>query len=1581
MTRNFYCLFQSIILFIFIINISCVKAQSEADTINGRIQNAIAEGRIVDQLSPDFINQPKGEFLIAPDSKDLNFAILVYNIDIFPDKAVFSAGMAFREPKSNQLIAFKAENISFSRHNGLAGPVKLVLISDCKFKIGQAAEIFLKGQHATYAVFECKGLKEFGVNGQILFNSGFIQPVGENGKIAEGQKVKADFTLVTQHWSQWLVQFAMPSFQLRGLTGYVFNISNAVLDLNEQFNATDMKFPGDYPLESITGSSGGLWEGFYLQKGVVSLPSHFSSTEMKRTTIGVQDLLIDEFGFSGAVFGGHVLPFNKGKLGGWKFSIDTVCIGIVMNELISGLMGGGLGMPVLPDTSQLNYVARIGLDNSFGMTVSINKQLTIPALKIAKLTLRKNSYINVDIVDEEVLLQAMLNGQLDIANSNAKEGVKFKLPSVEFQGMQVTNHHPSFQVAYLGLKNNQPDSQHFSRYPITIHRLYYTGKDNFHGIGVDFSLNLVSKIAVKGGLLITCKISDVDRSKKLEFDRIAISNLNLNANFSCFTFAGQLLVMNEDPKYGNGLAGLIKFSMTKPDIKAQASIMFGNVKGHRYWYFDAAAKWSNPCLPFVPGAEINGFIGGASWGMREFVQTDGIINSNNGSTASGKIYVPDVKSGFGFKAGLSLKSVGGSGSSNAFTANTILEIQFNAQNGINRLSLYGDIDLMTKQKEVLETDIKANVKNSQGLNQWTQLKNNYVPKGKAGGPFLLDFDFKNNVYQANCAVYFQGIANDKITGAGHRGLAGEIAAYFSPTKWYFWVGTPLQPLALKLKINKIADASLSAYFMAGTDVKSAAPLPAEITSLLGESKADGMRSLNEIAVGNAFAFGARFAMVAGSSGNEKNVSIYANLNAIIGFDINLSNYGKNVHCTSSNETPGINGWFAKGELYAFLQGRVGAKFKTKIISGSVDLLTLTMASKLYCEGPNPFYSTGSTMVHVNIAGIINAKMKLQFEIGEQCEMLQEKLNDTAIIISITPEHLSVNVNPLSLPKVKFSVPIGKQFSDSKGRPFVFSIKKFELSDNGRLISGKMLWNDLKNEMTFEPFEALPGRKKLRLLVQVEAVYVESSYQLVNPNGQSINVLVSEQNEFNKIKQEMEKSGSMSNGFSNGRKVIRKNQYIPVQINGKNAEESTVICFETGAQPTTIATTNIVASYPVMNQVNYYTDAGSQHFIQLALPQSYLFNVSGTKTVALLSDIKGDVVAESKVQCDGKLLAFNLSNGVIKSNQSYRLTIKRVAANSITFIGKKLSTGENTNTNSGSSLSFNGNGTTNTVLTTSKPSVNEITLLSYVFGVSEYGTLANKIKNFKFGIPKQQGNSGYDMQVVISDKKELLDAFELPGITKDHILLKPILNYRQSSWFMNKAMPVYSLLQSKDLNLLQFLQLNRDTALFGLIPYKGLQFVQTGSQKLVMMTDKTGNSFSKPSYAGNSLKLKIDYKQIVIDDFNSVVKGLTTYVVGNQKINSTALNLFINYYSNSQSSSGTNALPNSAKVLMSNQTVSSNKPISPNPKIQNNPWLYKLSTLKFENSQTDQVLPLLYYYYLPSSSKPSIICQNSYSILP
>lgn len=1523
-----------------------ITAQTTADSIEAKVNSAVREGRIVDQLSNQFSQFPKGEFLIAPENKDLKYGVVIYNIDLLPDRAIFSAAIAFRDPKSNQLIAFKADNISFSNSSGLTGHIKLFLVADVQINFGKCADILLyAGPRKTYATFECKGLKEFSIDGKVQFNNQFLLPVNQSNEIEPNKKLNANFSILAKSWSDLLVKISLDPFQIKGLKDFVFTISEATMDLSESSNDNNMIYPPIYLNEP---NEIALWEGFYLKKGSVKLPQHFQTKDNKRTELGVENLLIDEWGFSGVLFAKNILRYEEGKIAQWPFSISNLEIAISRNEILSGKIEGEIGLPILPDTTRLGYKGYISTNDNYGFQILVNKTLSIPAFKISTLTLTPNSYMDMSINEGQIILATNFNGQLAIENKSNEDAKipAFHFPAIEFQGLRVANTDPQFDIAYLGLKNTSNSAQQMGKYPIMIERIGIHKNGNDHALQIKFALNLMEKISVKSGLSINTNYSN----NQLLFKSILLEAMELNSSISCFTLNGRIQFIKQDPYFGNGLSGSIQFKMNQPKISAASSILFGNINSQRYWYVDANAIWDQPALPFLPGTEINGFMGGAWQGMREKTQNDQTPNNELGLSASGKYYVPDQQAGLGFRAGIYLRSTGGSKESKPFIAKTALEIQFNNHLGINQLSIFGNADFMTKNTTISQSDLKQNTSTLPSVNNWKSYVVNYQPVGNISSPFSLNFDFAQQVYQANFAVYIQGISGNKILGGGQRGLAGEVAAYFSKSKWYLKIGTPQQPLNVKMKLGQTNTADLNAYFMAGHDLPSAAPLPKEITSMIGNKNADAMRSLEELNIGNAFAFGSRLNLQIGSEGGDKNISIYASLKALIGLDINVRPTNNSTFCSSNNETPGINGWFANGQLFAFLQGRVGASVQTKAIKSQFDLLTLTTAAQLYCEGPKPFYSNGSASVKVNIAGVINKQIKLNFEIGEPCSLKQNKLSDTSIILTINPENNSSNFNVAKNVATQFSIPVNTTFKDAEGRDFIFSLKQYTLSDNGHDIAGQLNFNSTKTLVTFDSKDLLPANKKLNLKIIVQAQLINSTYELRNKNNQKVLPNNNELSFFNNCVANMKSNQQTELDFGMGRKLVRVDQLKPYLLNGSSISETKEITFFTGAGPTGIIEANIASTYPVKNQMNYHKEISNLGHLQLIKNQQNLSNLNNKKIVVLMADNSGKIIAETNANYNNNRVTYSITNTLLKNNAIYQIIIKIKSTNAASEIGNNLA-----NTNSSKNIT-----TINTAQINS-----DIILYSYYFGTSNYSTFAQKTISFS-------SNSALGNNKIITThiKNNLLEYFDAIELSKDKPLVKICNSMMSNDWMNKEGKKIYAIFKLNDPILLSLLDLNRDTAEQGLIPSRSI-FLKENQCEQMTLTTSGINGCKKQNYTTEPILLENNALGIMYNDFEAIKTALVQYV-NTSNPNYSLINSYLNslsYSSSNQLLNANSAAPNSSINSLKTQnqpTATTNTNSSIN--LQKTNCLLRISQLQF-NCTIPKQFNYQWYYYLPSNTTP------------
>lgn len=1176
-------------------------AQTESDTIFAKCTAAQAEGRVVDNLNTAFANNPSGEFLLAPQNGNLRYAILIYNIDIYPTKAVFSAALAFREPRSNQLLAFKANEVTFYNKTGLTGPAKLHLLSNVYSRLGKAAEIqFLGGITHTWAVMDCNGLSEFGIHGIASFSPGYIHKLDKQYKSLHDSAVIADFRIVAKDWDNLLIQLSIPAFGMKGLDGFGFEINEAVLDLSEQYNATGMAFPANYSRE-VSQSYRDLWEGFYLKKGRVIFPEHFSKGT-QRPEAGVEQMLIDDWGFSGKIYATQILSLEKGNFGGWAISIDKASIELLWNGLEGAGLEGQLGLPILPDTQTLAYKAWVGMNDNYFFGISTKNKVIVPALKIATLNLEPYSWVSASIDKGIIHLQTDLHGSI-VMLKDGKDGESFAYSGIVFQGLHVSNRSPRLGLEYLGI-GKTTEQGNVNRFPVSISQLNWQSKDDLHGISFVLGLHLHEKINAAAGMTVLANMVEKNGKDRLEFNKIQMNDIYVDARISNIKLNGQVAFIRQDVTYGDGAAGSISFrsDIQPAAIQGGCKALFGNTNGMRYWYFDAELIFGQG-IPVVPGLEINGFIGGAWQKMRALKVGENPPSKTYGLSSTGRTYVPDINGTFGLRAGIHFKGP----SQGSYDGMGAVEMQYTSNYGISNVIIYGGLNVMTAGTKPSSDEVKNGVKQVCAYNTQSEFVSSYVPQGKIAGAVQLSLDFANSVYYGTTGIFVNATeAGLGIKGNGTNGLAGLISMYFSPTDWFVYGGIPDKPMGLLANIEPITNAKVEAYFLTGNKVLPPAPLPEKIRYYTGYTQPQDSREAQNLESGKMYVFGGTMQVEAGAEMKQKNLSLYAKAACLAGFDVQMEKIPATMGCDGMSTTPGIQGWYSTGTAYGALEIKIGGKYK----SVGIDLVNIGAGTVMEMKGPNPFYGKGKVGLKINLV-ITTIDAALDFEFGKKCNLIQTSMSDSSLITRITPACNAKNISTFTHPQIEFALPVNTQFPDNSGNLLRFAVTKLQL-ENSKGISAKGTWNYSQDNtrVEFSLKEALTANFAFKITVQIWL------------------------QQWNKQKSIWEN------------KVVNK-----ISLN------ETVICdFQTGSAPANIPLTNIAAAWPFPGEVNLHAKAGNTGYIALKIDQKDLFSVTGTEVVAIFSPLAGNGTVESAVSYSAQTLSFPMP--VLSSNSIYRFRIVR-----------------------------------------------------------------------------------------------------------------------------------------------------------------------------------------------------------------------------------------------------------------------------------------------------------------------------------
>ena len=224
------------------------------------------------------------------------------------------------------------------------------------------------------------------------------------------------------------------------------------------------------------------------------------------------------------------------------------------------------------------------------------------------------------------------------------------------------------------------------------------------------------------------------------------------------------------------------------------------------------------------------------------------------------------------------------------------------------------------------------------------------------------------------------------------------------------MGTPQNRLGVELDLAGLVKMKSGAYFMTGTRLEGSPPPPRQVADILGVEldKLDYMRDFNVLGKGGGFAFGTDFSV---GTGDITFLILYANFETGLGFDIMLRDYGE-LQCKGRNGPVGINGWYANGQAYAYLQGECGVNLKLFFVKKKIPIIKAGAATLFQAKLPNPSWFKGYLGVKFNLlGGLVKGNIRLKLTFGEECELMMPGGSPLGfpVIGDISPEDGSTEV--------------------------------------------------------------------------------------------------------------------------------------------------------------------------------------------------------------------------------------------------------------------------------------------------------------------------------------------------------------------------------------------------------------------------------------------------------------------------------------------------------------------------------------------------------------------------------------------
>ncbi len=1224
--------------------------------------------------------------------------------------------------------------------------------------------------NASYVTIDCDGFNSLTLNAEVLFSRSMLEPVDANNNVIPDERVSASFKVTAKDWNDILVEnLTFQKFQMTSFRGLVFEIKNAAFDFSDIRNP-GITFPDGYAVQG--GDVSNTWRGVHIQSATVILPKTFKKRNSNdRITLSAMNLLIDRQGVSGLFKAENLIQLNEGDASKWQFSVDTLEVALIANSIDGAGFAGKIVLPLSKDAVEnqnedgtvLSYEAVIFDAQDYKLTVgNIDKELKFDLWK-AKAVIREGSYVEFKVEDDKFMPKAVLSGELSIGtdqgnddesgNSNDITDKIIEIPKVGFENLQIQAKQPYIQVGadtdegFVGgsFSFGEGEQARLTGFPVTISNLNLKTEENKTAeLVFRVGINLMKdKISAKTNIHIKGEFTEEEGIQRWKYDSFEIKDMFLEADLEALEFKGQVEFMTDDPVYGNGFKGQIT-AIFKKGIKVSlsATAIFGRTKdegdvpGFRYWYIDAYAGKLSKNNSYSKLA-VSAFGGGAFYRM----DRAGFTSLNN---VTGLDYKPDRSVGLGIKAMVEFNNLA---TSQLFNGTAAFEIVFYKAGGMKRISYYGEAHILSETdsdpKEKIIGGLKNVITKEEGYSgdleadkegNLNEVAENIFGSGNVKGRdgihsfVALQYDFGNNGSRSSLHgvldVYFK-MKGGTIRGGGPDNHAGRIEFHFEKNNWSVFLGKPEHPLALTLEIGGYT-ITTTGYYMAGYNIPDLTlPKNNPVTKILNltdnerrfnNESISNSRGQNLLEKGRGYAYGIGYHLDTGPI----DVGYYFyQLTAGIGFDLMVQNVGDNV-CAHNNESPGVNGWYMSGRLWAYVTGSFGIVINLYFWEARATLITIGVAVELKAELPNPWWFKGRIGVYAEVlGGVITVNIRAEVEWGTRCELIRPTGLDFAIISDISPPEDDTEVDVFTSPEVGFNIKIDEPFEyveeDETVKQYKVRLDEFSVKQGGNVLPGKLKWNKEKDLVTYVTDDILPPQKEINI---------------------KVGVVVQE---------------------------LKGNEWVDIVNDGKLAEETREQKFTTGIAPDYIPFHNIEYAYPVIDQKYLYPKQHNNGYLKLKKGQDYLFSSSAFNKVAVFEGNGNDVKksfgynnATNKISFALPKLINEQEYSLVLNNEpkgSNRSTLSR--ENKVIDGGFKVKPGDDED----GTISVR-----NTKIQGKSTSAEAIELLRYDFGVSIYDTFREKVN------VKKQIRSLIDIAKTLNPNTEqeeyVWDAHFLLAITEE-----------------------------------------------------------------------------------------------------------------------------------------------------------------------------------------------------------------------
>jgi len=1034
------------------------------------LDKVVKEGKITNKLNKSaFFSLPMGISV----GDDASYMIVINEATILKDHAIFSAFMVITNPLDGRKLRFAAKDIAFTFTSGLLNGFQLELVEKTPVKIQKDASLWILP--GSYVNWDCNGFQSLGINAELELNEKRFKKVNPHTGEELG-KVSTRFSISVANFQDIIVEVSLDPFKMVGFDEAYFAFEQLTFDYSDTRNSASFALPNNYP-GAFNGEMVNLWRGLYVKEARVYLAEKFKDKNGQTTSMFAKGLLLDDFGLTGQVGVTNLLSLEKGEIGTWAMSIDEFALELFTSDIKAlGLKGK---IAVQGSNTPLNYDAFYDAEGIYHFGVNVGKKFDFNVVA-AEITLHPTSRIEVTVEKGKFNPAVNLNGQITFACANKSGGKLLHIPKLDFEGLRIATQKPVFDIKYLGMASGEELS--FNKFPISLTQFSFrkTDKTGQFIFGVKLNLSPASDDGIVGETVLGLKADT--SGDKWKFGGLSVQKIYVKAaKEGAYEIEGSIYLIKGDEIYGRGFRGDIKACFSE-SFELEAIAVFGKVNGFRYFFVDAFLTLPKPGVtagPFI----MTGFGGGMYYRMRQ--TNEGEPANEIGKSLSDLTYLPDQSHQLTIRAAMR----GGIVYPEIISCVAKFQIDFNRHGGINLISFDGEAVMATPQLECSVTVMKDDAKKVAG-----EVKLKVPAKEIMKATISIVMDFENDVFHSEMEL-FVNVAG-AIKGVGSQNRAGWGVMHIDPNKWYLHMGTPTDPMGLEL----VGLVKVGGYFMAGHDIPDAMMMHPKVLQYLDMDNADfnGNRQEGDLAMGNGLAFGANFEL---DTGDLTFLIFYARFELGAGFDVMLLDYGNKAFCEGRNGGLGINGWYGKGQAYAYFGGKIGIKVKLFFKTKRFDIISLQTAAAIRLEGPNPTWMKGVVGGEYKIlGGLVKGNCKFEVTVGDKCKIrTMSDLSDLEIIADLTPAEGSKEVDIFTLPQAVFNMPIDKVIRISEDvsltKTFKVKLEEYSVYNGKEKYSGMIELDAEQKTLAFTPDRIFDPETKYRIVARVSFVeYVDGQWR-------------------------------------------------------------------------------------------------------------------------------------------------------------------------------------------------------------------------------------------------------------------------------------------------------------------------------------------------------------------------------------------------------------------------------------------------------------------------------------------------------